>query len=191
VQNSLADMVVVSRTLDDPWENLVRAREEDINLVLVNGAPRYGTKQLMEACGARQMTSVRVGEAERWIMLIDPKDENKPPEEQTAWSWEDALALLEKVREDPIAAVDAANAPNAIAGRIPSATGPDERPLLLELDMPAAPGVLAGPPPPGFRVNIQPIPSLCHDGNWRASIKDRGFHGGVLDGLDRFYPASS
>jgi hypothetical protein len=31
------------------------------------------------------------------------------------------------------------------------------------------------------------MPSLRHDRNWRASVKNRGFHDGLLDQLDSFY----
>lgn len=182
-----ADVAVVARTTDDPWENLVRAREEQVVLVLIDGQPRYGTKQLMEACGAKRTTTVQVGAARRRIMLIDPRDEDKPPEEQSSWTWSKALERLEAVRDDPIGTVDAANAPSAFAGRIMSAVGPEGRTLLLELDMPGAPGLTAGPPPAGFRVEFEPIPSLRHDTTWRASVKNRGFHDGILDDLDRFY----
>jgi cytosine/adenosine deaminase-related metal-dependent hydrolase len=182
-----ADVAVLRRSTDDPWEDLVRAREEAVLLVLIDGQPRYGTKALMEVCGATRTTSVEVGEARRRIMLFDPQDEDKPPAERRSWTWSKALARLEAVRDDPIGAVDAANAPTAQAGRIPSALGPVGRPLLLELDMPGAPGMTAGPPPPGVRVDFEPIPSLRHDRNWRNSVKQRGFHEGILDALDRFY----
>jgi cytosine/adenosine deaminase-related metal-dependent hydrolase len=182
-----ADVLVLQKTGDDPWEELVRAREEQVLLVLVDGQPRYGTKELMEACGASRTTSVAVGPVRRHIVLIDPKDADKPPGERSAWTWSKALDRLEAVRDDPIGAVEAADAPSALAGRIPSAVGPAKRPLLLELDMPGAPGMSAGPPPPGVRVDFEPIPSLRHDRNWRASVRGRGWHGGILDGLDRFY----
>jgi hypothetical protein len=120
-------------------------------------------------------------------MLVDPADQDKPRDEQRAWTWSRALDRLERVQDDPIAAVEAADAPTALAGRVPSAVGPAGRPLLLELDMPGAPGMTAGPPPPGVRVEFDRLPSLRHDRNWRASIKDRGWHAGVLDELDRFY----
>ncbi len=187
VAHSLGDVCVVRRTHDDPWENLVKAREEDVLLVLIDGQPRYGTKELMTACGAHRTTSVIVGRERRRIMLIDPKDEGKPPEDQDSWTWNEALDRLEAVRADPIAAVEAANAPNAARGRIPSAMGPDDNPLLLELDMPGALGLTAGPPPDGVVVQIEKIPSLRHDRNWRASVKDGPFHQGVLNKLDGFY----
>lgn len=187
VASALGDVAVVDRATDDPWKNLVHAHEEQVILVMIDGQPRYGTRDLMSSCGARRTTSVRVGQARRHIMLIDPKDQNKPPEEQHSWTWGRALDRLDTVRADPIAAVDAANALSAEEGRIPSAMGPDEDPLLLELDMPGALGVTAGPPPEGVVVDIPPIPSLRHDRPWRASIKNRGFHRGILDGLDEFY----
>jgi hypothetical protein len=187
VAHSLGDICVVRRTHDDPWENLVKAHEEQIRLVLIDGQPRYGTKELMTACGASRTTSVKVGKQRRRIMLIDPKDADKPPADQASWTWNKALDRLEAVRADPIGAVDAANALNAAAGRIPSAMGPDDDPLLLELDMPGAPGVTAGPPPDGVEVEIEEFPSLRHDRNWRDSLENRAFHQGVLDQLDGFY----
>ena len=187
VAHSLGDVCVVRRTCDDPWENLVKAHEEHVLLVLIDGQPRYGTKALMAACGAHRTTSVRVGPARRRIMLLDPKDIDRPPEDQESWTWKEVLDRLDSVRADPAAAMEAANAPNAAMGRIPSAMGPDDNPLLLELDMPGALGMAAGPPPAGVEVQIEEIPSLRHDRNWRSAVKDGPFHQGVLDKLDGFY----
>jgi hypothetical protein len=144
----------------------------------------------MEACQAGRTTAVKVGPARRRIALIDPEDEDKPPQHRRAWTWNKVLERLEAVRKDPIAAVDAANAPTAFSGRIASAVGPEGRPLLLELDMPGAPGLTAGPPPAGVRVNFDPIPSLRHDRTWRTSVRGRGFHDGILDAIDHFYTRS-
>ena len=187
VARSLGDICVVKRTHDDPWDNLVKAHEEHVLLVLIDGQPRYGTKELMTACGARRTTSVEVGTERRRIMLIDPKDADKPPQDQDSWTWGECLDRLDAVRADPEAAVEAANAPSAAMGRIPSSMGPDDDPLLIELDMPGAPGAVAGPPPDGVKVEIEKIPSLRHDRNWRASVKDGPFHEGVLDELDGYY----
>ena len=187
VAHSLGDVCVVKRNYDDPWENLVKAHEEQVLLVLIDGQPRYGTKELMTACGASRTTSVRVGKERRRIMLIDPKDAGRPPEGQDSWTWNKALDRLDAVRADPDAALKAAKAPNAAMGRIPSAMGPDDNPLLLEPDMPGALGLTAGPPPDGVEVHIEEIPSLRHDRNWRASVKDGPFHQVVLNKLDGFY----
>lgn len=183
-----ADVTVIARRDPDPFESLVRAREEDVTLVLVGGRAVWGTKALVEACGSRRTTSVPVGAARRRVPLTDPADRSLPPEARAIWTWTRVLAALEAVRADPAGAVDAANAPNASAGRLPSSLGPEGDTLVLALDMPGAPGGLrAGPPPPGTRVEIEPFPSLRHDRSWRASIRGRGFHGDLLDGLDRFY----
>jgi hypothetical protein len=44
--NKLADIVVVDRRVADPFENLVRATERDVKLVLIEGVPRYGDAAL-------------------------------------------------------------------------------------------------------------------------------------------------
>lgn len=187
VAGALGDLCVVERVHDDPWENLVKAREEQVLLVLVDGQPRFGTEELMQAAGGKRMTSVRVGTERRRVILIDPKDENKPPEEQDLWTYQAVLDRLDAVRNDPIGTVEAADAPNAAAGRIPSAVGPDDDPLVLELDMPGGLGMVAGPPPDGVVVEFDRIPSLRHDRLWRASVKRGPFHNEILDRLDRFY----
>jgi 5-methylthioadenosine/S-adenosylhomocysteine deaminase len=184
---SLGDICVVEKVHDDPWENLVKAREEQILLVLIDGEPRYGTKDLVTAAGGKRTTSVGVGSERRRVILIDPEDENKPIEEQRSWTYQEALDRLESVMKDPIGAVEAADAPSAAAGRIPSAMGPDDDPLILELDMPGGLGQAAGPPPEGVKVEFDRLPSLRHDRNWRASVKKGPFLDGVLDKLDEFY----
>lgn len=122
---SCADVTVIGRTTDDPFENLVLASEEQVLLVLVGGKPQYGTKELMEACGVHRTTSVSIGRVRRRVTLVDPKDKDKPLAQRAAWTWNKLLNQLEAVRIDPIGAVRAANAPNARSGRIASAVGPE------------------------------------------------------------------
>lgn len=187
VAGALGDVCIVKREHADPWENLVKAREEQVLLVLIDGEPRYGTKDLVAAAGGKRTTSVGVGKERRRVILIDPKDESKPPENQDSWTWQKALDRLKAVMADPEGAVEAADAPSAAAGRIPSAMGPDDDPLLLDLDMPGGLGLVAGPPPDGVVVEFDKLPSLRHDRNWRASVKRGPFHEGVLNKLDGFY----
>jgi hypothetical protein len=187
VAGALGDICVVEKIHDDPWENLVKAREEQILLVLVDGQPRYGIKDLVTAAGGKRTTAVTVGTKRRRVILIDPEDENKPIDEQRSWTYQEVLDRLKAVMRDPIGAVEAADAPNAAAGRIPSAMGPDDDPLILELDMPGGLGQAAGPPPEGVPVAFDGLPSLRHDRNWRASVKRGPFHNRILDDLDRFY----
>jgi cytosine/adenosine deaminase-related metal-dependent hydrolase len=183
VTHGLGDLAVVKRTFDDPWKNLVHAREEHVLLVMVDSRPRYGKKALMEACGARATTWVRVGSAYRRIVLKDPIDEDKPFDERRPWSWKKVLAQLEWVRQHPTL--------EWVKRLTASATGvaapESRRRLIIELDMPGALGMVAGPPPAGKLVDIAPIPSLRHDRNWRREVKGRGFHQGVFNDLDRFY----
>jgi cytosine/adenosine deaminase-related metal-dependent hydrolase len=47
-----ADLVVIDTEDADPYEGLVRAKETDIRLVMINGVARYGMPRLMDALGA-------------------------------------------------------------------------------------------------------------------------------------------
>ncbi len=183
--NALADVAVFARRASSAWKNLVEAREEDVLLVAVNGKPVYGTNELMRRSGARRTTSVRVGSARRRTVLINAADKDLPS--PRSWTWSKTLAQLHAVRDDPIGAVD--NAAMAYAGvaTLPDIVGPGDDPLIIDLDMPGGLGVIAGPPPAGHVTDIPRMPSLRHDRNWRATIKDRGWHEGLLDQLDSFY----
>jgi 5-methylthioadenosine/S-adenosylhomocysteine deaminase len=172
-----ADVAVFARRDADPWLSVVRAREADVRLVLIKGKARFGTGQLMADCGAAVTTSVPVGGASRRVELRDPTDTSQ------VWEWAELRAAFDAVRDDPVGAVTPGPGGLAVVRR---AIGPVGDPLLLELDMPGGPGLAAGPPPPGVKVDIPPLPSLSHDATWRASIKQRGFHR-ILDRLDQFY----
>lgn len=187
---ALGDVTVVAKRDSDPFKNLVEAFEKDILLVTVNSSPRYGTRELMKAAGARRTTSVRIGSVRRRTVLINPAD--KDQDHPRPWTWNKTLKALDEVRADPIGTVDrASTAMAAIGGAmpvdLPEAMGAVDDPLVLDLDMPGGLGMVAGPPPPGVEVDIPKMPSLRHDRPWRASVKDRGFHDGLLDELDRFY----
>ncbi len=183
--NSLADIVVVERRSSNAWKNLLEAHEEDVLLVTVNGRPIYGTNTLMKRSGARKTTSVRVGPARRRTVLINPADKDKA--NPRSWTWNKTLAELHAVRDDPVGSVDTASMAYAGRGSVPETIGPTDDPLIIDLDMPGGLGVIAGPPPAGHLTDIPRMPSLRHDRNWRASVKGRGFHDGLLDLLDTFY----
>jgi 5-methylthioadenosine/S-adenosylhomocysteine deaminase len=63
-----ADLLVIHGTAGDPYETLIRAREPDIHLVMINGAARYGTSALMGPLAPRDQT-VRVGGESRALCL--------------------------------------------------------------------------------------------------------------------------
>jgi len=62
-----------------------------------------------------------------------------------------------------------------------------DAPLELTLDMPGDGPPLGGTLLAQAQIVIPPLPSLVHDTAFFKSIKGRGFHGGLLDGLAEFY----
>ena len=63
-----ADITIVGGVGGDPYDHLIDASETDISLVVINGVPRFGTKELFDALG---MTgeSLKVGGATRRVFL--------------------------------------------------------------------------------------------------------------------------
>lgn len=178
---ALGDVAVIAARAPDPWDNLVAAREEDVVLVIVDGQPRYGTKALMDGCGVTRTTSVAIGSHRRRIPLVDPADP------QRRWYWSRVLENLETVRKDPAGAMTIGLAAAAAVRTLAPGQATEADPLVVELDMPGPGGVRAGPPPDAASVVIPKAPSLRHDRTWRASLRGRGFHDGLLDGISRFY----
>lgn len=64
-----ADLLVVKLADEDPYAGLLSARETDIQLVVINGVPRFGTASLMKAAGFDQTEKVSIGSAERRVHL--------------------------------------------------------------------------------------------------------------------------
>lgn len=182
VPGALGDVVVVARRTDDPWTNLVTARERDIQLVLVGGQPLWGTTALMTAAGAGKTTSVRIGSGSRRVPLVRPDDPSK------TWTWTDVRARLDAVRTAAAAqppAGPAGSRTSPPAAHRPADVGdpPGTPPMVVKLDMPGGPQASAGPPPKGQTVQIPPIEPVHHNPAWLKTIPGRGFHGGALDGL--------
>ena len=50
----LADLIVVDGTSRDPYDQLIRAKETGITLVVINGVPRFGQNTFMSAFGATE-----------------------------------------------------------------------------------------------------------------------------------------
>lgn len=183
--DALADLAVVARRHDDPWANLVAARDEDVRLTVVGGWALFGTATLLRAAGQRRVSAVSVGGERRRVALTEPADKDLPVAERRKWFFSRALRNLRAVQDDPVGAVAA---PFAAAGAVPPVV--DEPPddwLLIDLDMPGDRGATAGPPPAGTVVEFDRLPSLAHDRTWLRSLRDRGFHGGLLDGLAGYY----
>jgi len=63
-----ADLFVIAGKAGDPYDALIRARETDIQLVMINGIARYGVPALMKPFAKREQT-LRVGGSTRWLFL--------------------------------------------------------------------------------------------------------------------------
>ncbi|WP_460446849.1 amidohydrolase family protein [Angustibacter aerolatus] len=175
---ALADVLVLSaRRGANPYRAVVRATEADVQLVVVDGVPRYGTPELMQTAGARSTTSLTVAGQPRQLSLQHPDDDS-------AWAWSDVVDRLEEVRADPKGEIEQAQGRlAAFAGRLDA----DDAPLRLALDMPTGVGPVGGLPKDLADVVVPPVQSLEHDAEWLDAVSGRGFHDGVLDGLRAFY----
>jgi 5-methylthioadenosine/S-adenosylhomocysteine deaminase len=174
----MADAVVVAKRHDDPWTNLLLAREQDVLLVISDGQPRYGTAELMRSAGASRTTSMRVGSTSRSFVLCDPADPAKP------WTWSAVMAKLREVQRHPMTAIEQGLASEASEADV---TTPTTGRLILESDMPGGPNSVAGPPPPGTKFKAPELPTLTHDAAWFKAVGDAGYHEHLLDNLSAMF----
>jgi imidazolonepropionase-like amidohydrolase len=66
-----ADLLVVAGQAGDPYGALIAAKETDVELVVIDGVPRYGATALMTALGATP-TTVTVAGQKRGVVYHDP-----------------------------------------------------------------------------------------------------------------------
>ena len=172
-----ADLVVIkAKRRANAFRTIVRATEDDVDLVVIDGRRRYGTPELMAGDGT--LTTLTVGGRPMRLSLGQPSDITQ------AWEWAEVIARMEEVRAHPKREVEAANAMYARwAGRLDDR----EAPLRLALDMPTGLAPIGGLPKDLNELVIPPLQSLTHDEEWLDSVVGRGFHSGVLDGLADFY----
>jgi len=179
--DAFADIVVLrSRGKEPVWTQVVESTEDDVMLVVQGGIARYGDASLMTKAGVTPSSPIKVSGRNRRFAIPDPDDPNR------AWTLKAITDRLNAVRADPVKALQRADGVRrAFAG---SMDAPDA-PLELVLDMPTGGSAFAG----NIRDNaaqivIPPTTSLVHDKTFFKAIKDRGFHGGILDKLAGFYP---
>ena len=172
-----ADLVVIkAKPRVSAFNRIVAATEDDIDLVVIDGQPRYGTPELM--VDATTTTDLTVNGRAMKLALSQPSDPSK------AWQWTEVVERMEEVRANPKRELEAANAMYARwAGKLDD----DEAPLRLALDMPTGLAPVGGLPKDLGQIDIPPLESLTHDGAWLDSLPNRGFHGGVLDDLASYY----
>jgi 5-methylthioadenosine/S-adenosylhomocysteine deaminase len=174
----MGDAVAITKRYDDPWTNLLLARERDVVLVVVDGQARYGTRALMKAGGETSTTSMRIGSATRHFTL------HRPDGTGQTWTWASVMKSLRTVQADPVQAIEQGLAIEAIDADV---TTPSTGRLILESDMPGGPNSVAGPPPPGTKFDAPPLPTLIHDDTWFRAVRAAGYQGTLLDGLDAMF----
>jgi hypothetical protein len=163
----------------NPYAAVVGATERDVELVVVAGQARYGTPELMTQATTQPVTTISVAGQDRSLQLTHADTAD-------GWQWPDVVARMEQVRADPKGEIEKAQTKlAAFAGRLDR----DEAPLRLALDMPSGLGPVGGLPKDLDDVHVPALETLTHDADWLAGLVGKGFHGGLLDGLSRYYPA--
>ena len=69
-----ADLLVIKGTSADPYDQLIRAKEQDISLVVINGVPRFGRNPLMTSLNAKGETLTIAGEQRMMFLKQDTQD---------------------------------------------------------------------------------------------------------------------
>jgi 5-methylthioadenosine/S-adenosylhomocysteine deaminase len=90
-----ADLAVWSGKSADPYGALIRARESDLRLVLINGVPRYGAVVLMKKLGVAGESTKVGGETRR--LFLTQKTASAPV---TSISLAEATATLKQAVKD-------------------------------------------------------------------------------------------
>ena len=70
----LADLIIVDGLTGDPFELLLHASEKDLSLVVINGVPRCGSKNIMKKFAGKTET-VDIGNTTKLLNLVE-KEEN-------------------------------------------------------------------------------------------------------------------
>lgn len=69
-----ADLIVVEGTSGDPYQQLIRAKESDLVLVMINGVGRFGDATLMRKLGFAG-EAITIGGARRMLFLAHPAED--------------------------------------------------------------------------------------------------------------------
>jgi 5-methylthioadenosine/S-adenosylhomocysteine deaminase len=169
----LADLLVLEPRRPDPYENLVRATERDVRLVLVGGRPVYGRAGLLRQAGARDPDRLSVAGQDRAVALVVPG----VPDADMRWA--EVLQALEAARGDPQGAHQA----------LLAAAGEDEEPFRIIPDDPGGEPPVTLTPAALGQVTFPPLDSLAHDAAYLAAVRAAPIHDHLLDGLAGYYEA--
>lgn len=178
-RGAIADLLVISaEPRARAFHRVVTATETDVELVVVDGRPRYGTPSRMRQAKADHVTPIQVAGRDMRLSLTKSDDAD------SAWDWSDVVDRLEEVRAHPVEAIKQAQQGYAAsAGRLDQPGAP----LRLALDMPTGVAPVGGLPKDLAQVRVPPLQTLHHDADWLHAVSANPFHGGVLNGLAEFY----
>ena len=114
----------------DPYQQLPRADERDITLVMIAGAPRYGTRSLVTRLGGQGLEAVRIAGRQRVLNL---RQETADPIVGTIPFSEAKQRLTEALKNLKQLAKRAESKPQRLAVRGPAAArGPERWGLALD-----------------------------------------------------------
>lgn len=165
-----ADLVVTSRRSDDPYADLIRARELDVDLVVVGGRPVYGRGEAMRAIGVPFAEPIYVAGARRTIRLIDPDARDAD------LTWTDVVQSLRSAAQDPGA-----------ARSMFAAREIGEEPFRLIPDMPGDELSSARALDAFAEVTMPPLDTLFHDAAFFRALDEAPILDGLLAGLREYY----
>jgi hypothetical protein len=69
----LADFLIVDGVKGDPFNQFLHASEEDLSLVVINGTPRCGSKQLMKKFG-KSSEDIKIGRSTKALNLVEESE---------------------------------------------------------------------------------------------------------------------
>jgi len=197
-----ADLLVIDGRSRDAYGALIKAKENSVRLVVINGIPRCGTPDLMTALGVGKVESLTVGREKRALYL---EQETEDPD-VAAISLKSAKAILSQALKDlPKAAKFAKAVPAALRRRAEKGpltwqlaldelgpTGLDVRPHLPidgHATMVAAKGTLAATakPVPLKSLHLDPLTVVDDDGFLDLIARERNLPDFVKSDLPGYY----
>ena len=129
-QTKRADLLVLHGEEGDPYQQLLRADERDITLVMIAGVPRYGTRSLVTRLGSQGLEAVRIAGRQRVLNL---RQETADPIVGTIAFSEAKQRLTEALKNLKQLAKQAKSKPQRLALPGPAAArGPERWGLALD-----------------------------------------------------------
>ena len=171
--------VVIAKRHDDPWTNLVLARERDVLLVVSDGQAALRHARADEPRPA----STHDEHADRDdVAALRARD--RPTTQPSTGHGRRCMDSLRNVQTRSGDGDRGRTGERSLEADVTTATTGR---LILESDMPGGPNSVAGPPPPGTTFKAPPLPTLIHDTAWFEAVRDAGYHEHVLDDLDTLF----